>query len=327
MDDDGSSRGPPRVTEGEIRRLQRQRLAAGAKGAAAEVPTTVLSLWQPLASFLAHGIQRVEGRGWSTEFRGPLWIHAGSKQVTSEDISHWEGIYRDVHVGDGNRDLKMPQSYPTSALVGLVELVDVVSNEDFNSWPVPRELRGLRLEGRSHGRGSLFLVEGHQRLVVPLKMSGQHKLWRLDHKTAATAFRGLLPNEQIPAIRFLPIRDLARAGGTREDTDGEDGDSFREAAEEFMLEAALAASLADSILPVGENPSPAAASEKEGASLGGNASPERRSRWRSQAAGSGGEVATIAGPAQEADEPPNSASASERQGRWRRRADQRRSDC
>lgn len=54
------------------------------------VPTTVLSLWQPLASLLAYGLQRVEGRTWSTKFRGfacrvhsPLRAHALATYASS----------------------------------------------------------------------------------------------------------------------------------------------------------------------------------------------------------------------------------------------------
>lgn len=36
-----------------------------------------LTMHQPWASLLVHGIKRVEGRGWNTDFRGRLWIHAG----------------------------------------------------------------------------------------------------------------------------------------------------------------------------------------------------------------------------------------------------------
>lgn len=36
-----------------------------------------LSMHQPWASLLVYGIKRVEGRGWNTDFRGRLWIHAG----------------------------------------------------------------------------------------------------------------------------------------------------------------------------------------------------------------------------------------------------------
>lgn len=208
---------PPRLTEQQLKK-EKQSAKVG------DVPTTVLSLWQPLASFLAHGIQRVEGRGWATEFRGPLWIHAGSKQVSAEDIARWEGLYRDFHAKDGNAEMVLPSSYPTSALVGLVEVVDVVAADEYRSW---RTLPpGLRREGRYHGSGSLFLVEGHRQLPVPLRMSGQHKFWRLDRQTATRGLLGLQPSAQTP-VHFAPHRALANASASRGDDDGTDSDSAR----------------------------------------------------------------------------------------------------
>ena len=38
---------------------------------------TCLTMHQPWASLLVYGIKRAEGRGWTTGFRGRLWIHAG----------------------------------------------------------------------------------------------------------------------------------------------------------------------------------------------------------------------------------------------------------
>ena len=67
-------------------------------------PTTVLSLHQPLASMLAYGLQRVEGRVWSSSQRGPLWIHAAAKQPSADDIAYWEELYRHVHSLDGTTD-------------------------------------------------------------------------------------------------------------------------------------------------------------------------------------------------------------------------------
>jgi hypothetical protein len=37
-----------------------------------------LTMHQPWASLLVYGIKRAEGRGWTTDFRGRLWIHAGT---------------------------------------------------------------------------------------------------------------------------------------------------------------------------------------------------------------------------------------------------------
>lgn len=39
--------------------------------------TKALTLTQPWATLVALGIKRIETRGWRTEYRGPLLIHAG----------------------------------------------------------------------------------------------------------------------------------------------------------------------------------------------------------------------------------------------------------
>jgi hypothetical protein len=42
-----------------------------------------ISLWEPWASLIAIGAKRIETRSWSTDYRGPLAIHA-SKRLTGE---------------------------------------------------------------------------------------------------------------------------------------------------------------------------------------------------------------------------------------------------
>mmetsp|Transcript_86391 Transcript_86391/g.239571 ORF Transcript_86391/g.239571 Transcript_86391/m.239571 type:complete len:350 (-) Transcript_86391:65-1114(-) len=241
--------GPPRLTEAQIRREHQTRSKGGKKGR--DVPTTVLTLWQPLASFLAYGLQRVEGRGWTTAFRGPLWIHAASKDVSKEETVKWESLYRKCHAADGNEALRLPDHYPTSALVGLVEVVDVIKAEEWRTWKTLPS--GVRLEGRCHGSGFLFLIERHRRLPVPLKMSGQHKLWRIDRRTAMEAFQRLVESEQTP-IRFASHRDrvlsvqqlqgVAPNEGDEADTDNETGGS-----DASLLELALLKSMAEVLLP------------------------------------------------------------------------------
>ena len=56
------------------------RLFKPLSGAAADKADrmTCLTMHQPWASLLVYGIKRAEGRGWTTDFRGRLWIHAGS---------------------------------------------------------------------------------------------------------------------------------------------------------------------------------------------------------------------------------------------------------
>lgn len=39
-----------------------------------------LTLWQPWASLVAVGAKTIETRGWSTDYRGPLLIHAAKRK-------------------------------------------------------------------------------------------------------------------------------------------------------------------------------------------------------------------------------------------------------
>ena len=40
-----------------------------------------LSMHQPWASLLVHGIKRIEGRSWKTEHRGWLWIASTAQEA------------------------------------------------------------------------------------------------------------------------------------------------------------------------------------------------------------------------------------------------------
>ncbi len=43
-----------------------------------------ISLWQPWASFIAFGRKTIETRSWSTQYRGPILIHA-AKRVNKQE--------------------------------------------------------------------------------------------------------------------------------------------------------------------------------------------------------------------------------------------------
>lgn len=52
-----------------------------------------LSMLQPWASLMVEGFKRFEGRFWNTEYRGPLWVHAGATQPDPETIRRTENQY------------------------------------------------------------------------------------------------------------------------------------------------------------------------------------------------------------------------------------------
>ena len=64
-----------------------------------------LSVRQPWAWAIVSGYKDVENRTWKTNYRGDLWIHAGLKKATKEDIdfvirtsASWSGeSVRELH--------------------------------------------------------------------------------------------------------------------------------------------------------------------------------------------------------------------------------------
>lgn len=84
-----------------------------------------LSIKQPWAALIAHGIKDIENRTWRTHFRGKIYIHASAKdfgslsQALNQDqwsktIEKWDSDY-------------FPNR-PLSAIIGEVEIVDCVQD-------------------------------------------------------------------------------------------------------------------------------------------------------------------------------------------------------
>ena len=227
-----------------------------------------MTLHQPLASMMVFGLKRVEGRGWDSDWRGRLWIHAASLEPSPDDVAKYEAFYTEVfqlEFGRGAGKPQFPLHYPTSCLVGCVHVVDVVARETFETWgSLPTS---AKLEGDSNGSGFYFLCQEQKRMVLPFQMSGQHKLWKLDRKDAERAAKQLRACEQMP-IDFqghrdgrIPPRDAEvedgaynirgrNGGGNRDGNRDGDGDGFSYAGddaaeeEEATVAAASRASLA-----------------------------------------------------------------------------------
>lgn len=99
-----------------------------------------LSVQQPWASLIVYGIKDVENRTWDTPYRGKILIHASSKKVPKAFIDclpvEWGNEVLNHIIFDNIPDL---QELPTSAIIGYVELEDIV--EESNSiWASPEQL-------------------------------------------------------------------------------------------------------------------------------------------------------------------------------------------
>jgi hypothetical protein len=111
----------------------------------------VLTIRQPWASAIIYGGKDVENRGWTTSYRGRLYIHAGM-QLDPVDV--------------------LPADVPLlrGAIIGYVLLVNIVSDSD--SWWAE--------QGKYH-----WLLADPVVLRTPVSARGRLGLWSPDETTAA----------------------------------------------------------------------------------------------------------------------------------------------
>lgn len=156
---------------------------------------------QPWASLLVYGIKRIEGRSWPSPITGRLWIHAAGKVPDPETIKAMEDFYRQLYALDGVTDLKFPEHYPVSRLLGCVEVVGCVKCDELASWEdVPQ---GVRLEALT---AFCWLCEKPQKLLVPFEMRGYQGVYNLEKRVLEGALRGLCPVEAPLTVKF-PLPD------------------------------------------------------------------------------------------------------------------------
>ena len=168
-----------------------------------------LSMWQPWASLLVYGFKRFEGRQWDTDYRGPLWIHAGSRQPSKEDIKQVEQHYKMLYKGVPKKDMpEFPSEYPTGCLIGLIDLQTVINQETYKEY-IPKEYT------KETTSEFLFVARNPRRLSVPIRMPGKRGIFDIDPQVCKTALVGLkrvpsnwfpyyadkLPKEEIPEVQ------------------------------------------------------------------------------------------------------------------------------
>lgn len=173
-------------------------LSAGRQG---NYRNPCLTMHQPWASLLIHGIKRIEGRSWPAPLRGRLWIHAAGKVPEQDTIKAMEDFYREIYAVNGITDLKFPEHYPVSRLLGCVDVVGCLRCEELAQWEAVPE--GVRLEGQTE---FCWLCEQPQKLLVPFEMRGFQGVYNLEKKIYEAAVRGLVPIGSPAPVKF-PLPD------------------------------------------------------------------------------------------------------------------------
>lgn len=136
-----------------------------------------LSMHQPWASLLVAGIKVHEGRTWSSDHRGRLWIAAAAKEPEDEEILACEEMYRIFY---NDNTLEFPKKYPTGCLLGCVFVEDCLNQNKYNE----------RYPNGESDSPFVFICSNPVILPIFYPMQGQHKIFSLNkdlHRTAKAA--------------------------------------------------------------------------------------------------------------------------------------------
>ncbi|MBF7090472.1 ASCH domain-containing protein [Flavobacterium sp. ALJ2] len=80
-----------------------------------------LSIKQPWASLIAHGIKEIENRTWKTHFRGRIYIHASGTPAKGISLSS-------LSIDQFNSIPNIEAKITYSAIIGEVDIIDCVVN-------------------------------------------------------------------------------------------------------------------------------------------------------------------------------------------------------
>ena len=97
---------------------------------------------------------------------------------SEEDIRELEQFYR-VHTG--NENITFPGHYPTSCLLGSVDMTECLAQEEY---------REVHPEGESSSPYVFICTNPHE-LMIKSPMSGKHKLFKLESKLHTAAKKTL----------------------------------------------------------------------------------------------------------------------------------------
>lgn len=150
-----------------------------------------ITIWQPWASLIVHGVKHYETRGWYTGYRGPIAIHAAAKKVTkkewetfSEKLNMICGKQLPLHFRNGeivylNPKTKNETVLKRGCVLAVADIVDCIRiDKDFLARLTPLE---RALGDYSDGRCAWKLENITTVFESDFSISGQQRIWNLKY--------------------------------------------------------------------------------------------------------------------------------------------------
>lgn len=132
-----------------------------------------LTIKQPWAGMIMEGNKKIENRGWLTDYRGPLLIHAGKKKPNSS----W--LEDDSDEQDGSGFLIQDEILRNSlgVILGTVELVDILTKKQaLKKFPEQKEYMEQPIIVGPY----CWIFEQPKLFKEPIPCMGQLKLWNFE---------------------------------------------------------------------------------------------------------------------------------------------------
>ncbi len=139
-----------------------------------------ISLWQPWASFMSLGLKRNETRGWPTNYRGLLAIHAAKFRVKEVSLEV-AGRLMETEFYDASDVLLYDtlDRLPYGAILCVVELYDCVHTEHFQTT-VPLQLSQQEADlGDYSPKRFAWLTRNLRRLKQPIQFKARQGLFEV----------------------------------------------------------------------------------------------------------------------------------------------------
>lgn len=127
----------------------------------------VITIKQPFATLIAEGLKEYEFRTWKTNYRGPIFIHAG-KGIDKKAMKRYEHLHLD---------------YPSGCIIAECELIDCIKidNEVRNKLKEKNKEIYASIIKHTEWDGYGFQLDKVKK-ISPIPISGKLSLWEYEKK-------------------------------------------------------------------------------------------------------------------------------------------------
>lgn len=145
----------------------------------------VLTIKQPFASLIALGEKRIETRSWKTNYRGPLYIHAGKSKEDKFLFNRYP--FKDAFEKHGIYSFEELSFGMIIAKADLIDCIKVKCYDSGNRMAIAAD-NSVIAEGNEYTFGyynneaedRYAWVLDNVQLIEPISAKGQLGLWNFD---------------------------------------------------------------------------------------------------------------------------------------------------